>query len=75
MEVLDVIEVRSVEVGDLIQFEAYIGEEHFTELLRVISTGETHDGDGIIIKGDSEVTGDRVTHILDPYLEVEVMGA
>lgn len=74
MEVLDVIEVQACEVGDLIQFQAYIGEETYTELLVVISTGETYDG-GIIIKGDSEVTGDRVTHILDPYLEVEVMGA
>lgn len=74
MEILDIIEVQSAEVGDLIQFEAYIGEEHYTELLYVTSTGETYDG-GIIIRGDSEITGDRVTHILDPYLEVEVMGA
>lgn len=74
MEVLDIIEVQTVEIGDLIQFEAYIGEEHYTELLRVIDTGETYDG-GVILKGDSEVTGDRATHVLDPYLEVEVMGA
>lgn len=75
MEILYVIEAHTAKVGDLIQFEAYVDEERYVELMFITSVSETDDGSGIIIRGDSEVTGDRVTHVLDPFLEIEIMGA
>lgn len=77
MEALETIEVWQVEEGDLIQFEAYDEDERYIELMRVerkIDHIDT-DGDYVELRGESLHTGDTVEHEVDPYLEVEIMGA
>jgi hypothetical protein len=73
MEVLDNIQARSAEPGDLIRFQAWSDDDTYTELMVVTFV---HDaGTFVRLAGWSEVSGDTVVHELDPYLEVELMGA
>lgn len=74
MEVIDNIQAWQVETGDLIQFEVYEDEDSFVELLRVIEYWSTDEGD-MRIRGYSEILGEEITHEVDRYLDLEVMGA
>jgi hypothetical protein len=77
MEVLDTIALWQVEVGDLIQFEVYDEDDRYIELMKVKFKEDItdEDGDYVIVMGESMHDGDSVSHVLDPYLEVEIMGA
>lgn len=76
MEAIDTISVWQINEGDLIQFEAYADDERYTELLRVVFV-DVQDDDGVYyrVHGESLTLGESAVHDLDPYLEVEVMGA
>lgn len=73
METLYTVPAWQLDVGDLIQFEAYDDEERYVELMRVESMDNRPDC--VVVHGESMHEGDSVTHELDPFLEVEVMGA
>ena len=74
MEVIDTVEAWQVEPDDLIQFEAYDDGERYTELLRVKTVATTTDAEAVVFIGESLVDG-QDQHIVDPFLEVELMGA
>lgn len=80
MEILDVVAAWQLEEGDLIQFEVYDEDGRYIELMRVESKDELAEPDMpngwyIFIRGESLQDGGRVEYSLDPFLEVEVMGA
>ena len=62
MEVTDVITADAIEENDKI---LYVNDP--VEVRTKIDSG-----DCILIKGYSHLTGENVTYILDPYVEVEL---
>lgn len=73
MEILDIIQAWQASTGDLVQFQAWDGDEPYVELFRINKVIEGVNS--LVITGESLAKAGVDEHEIDYYLELEVMGA